>query len=358
MTETNLKSYAAKVKLEIDALLSDFLNQKIIDASKIGGEYQKLLKVIAKQTLRAGKRLRPCLAMLGYEIAGGNDRNKMLKAAISLEIFHNYLLMHDDIMDHDDKRHGGLNVTGVYKKRYSQTLNSIDAQHVANSIAMLAGDICCGLSYESLIASGMKPQQLVVAISRLNTATFDVAAGQHLDLIGSVSKSLTISDIKKINQYKTADYTVIMPLQFGAILADGPATLHTQFANFGNNAGVAFQLSDDDLGVFGSSKLTGKPVGSDIKEGKQTVLIHNGIELTKGSQRDFLKSCINNPKLTTNDVKKVQDILIESGARQKTVLLAQDLADAAIEITNKIPNSSNRTHILAEFAQYCVSRSS
>ncbi len=358
MTETNLKSYVAKVKQEIDALLSDFLNQKIVDASRIGSEYQKLLNVIAKQTLRGGKRLRPSLAMLGYEIAGGKDRDKMLKAAMSLEIFHNYLLMHDDIMDHDDKRHGGLNVTGVYKRRYSRTLNSLDVQHVANSIAMLAGDICCGLSYESLIASGMNPQQLVSAISRLNTATFEVAAGQHLDLIGSVGKSLTISDIKKINQYKTADYTVIMPLQFGAILAGGPATLHTLFAKFGNNAGVAFQLSDDDLGVFGSPKLTGKPVGSDIKEGKQTVLMHNGIELTKGTQRDFIKRCINNPKLTAKDVKKVQNILIKSGARQKTVLLAQDLANAAIDITNEIPNSSNRTHLLAEFAQYCVARSS
>ncbi len=358
MENLNLKQYVANNKKELDALLETFYAEKISQAAKIGAEYKHLVSVLANQTLRGGKRLRPALAILGYEIAGGKQKDKMLRAAAALEIFHNYLLVHDDIMDRDDRRHGGLNISGQYKKKYAKTLGPELAQHMADSNALLGGDINCGLSYEMLLSADMDSNLLLRAISRLNKATFEVAAGQQLDLIGSISKKLSLQQINKINYYKTADYTVIMPLQFGAMLASGPELLQQEFKSFGENAGIAFQLSDDNLGVFGSAKDTGKPIGSDIKEGKQTVLMFYGLKLTDGSQKDYLQKCLKNPKLTNTEVANVRKILDSCGAKAKTIIMAQDLANKAIEISKNISAPEKYTDVLSEFAQYCVTRNS
>lgn len=358
MQNSNLKHYVANTKQEIDALLETFFGEKTSQAAKIGTEYKHLVSVLANQTLRGGKRLRPALAMLGYEIAGGKQRDKMLRAAAALEIFHNYLLIHDDIMDRDDRRHGGLNVSGLYKKKYLKTLTPQMAQHMADANALLAGDISCGLSYEMLLSADLGADLLLKAIARLNKATFEVAAGQQLDLIGSVSKTLSLKQISKINHYKTADYTVIMPLQFGAMLAGGPELLQQAFSNFGASAGVAFQLSDDNMGVFGGTKATGKPIGSDIKEGKQTVLMHYGLKLASDTQKSYLLKCLKNPGLTSAEVTKVRKILDSCGAKAKTIVIAQDLANQATEIAKDISTTPENTNILVEFAQYCVARSS
>lgn len=358
METQDLKSYIAYIKTHVDEILTNFYAQKVTDASTLSSDYKKLVEDTAKQTLRGGKRLRPALAVLGYTLAGGKEHNKILQAAASLEIFHNYLLIHDDIMDRDDSRHGGLNITGVYKKRLSKTLSKEEASHVAISFAIAAGDVNSGLTYELLLASGLTTKALLAAIARLSDATFEVAAGQHLDIIGSYKKSLSQKEIIAIARHKTADYSIIMPLQFGAILAGGDESLLEAMQQYGQPLGIGYQLADDVLGIFGNQKTIGKPVLSDLQEGKQTLLMHYATQLASEPEKNRLKLVVGNPKANLADLKMVRKVLESSGAKAKTLVLAQDYASKAIQAVPLITQDEDLQKILTSLARYCVNRNS
>lgn len=358
METNNLKSYISTTKTQVDVILEEFYAKKVIDAGKLSSEYKKLITDTAKQTLRGGKRLRPALAILGYTIAGGTDHKKIRTAAASLEIFHNYLLIHDDIMDRDDTRHGGLNITGTYKKRLAKVLSPAEAEHIANAFAISAGDVNCGLTYELLLSAGFPAQETLSAVARLSEATFEVAAGQHLDIIASYKKSMSQKDIISISRHKTADYSIIMPLQFGAILAGGNTKVLDGMRQYGQALGIGYQLADDVIGIFGNQKTIGKPVLSDLQEGKQTMLMRYGMQLASQNEKKQLKSVVGNPKATMADLKMVRKVLEESGAKAKTLIMAQDYAVTAIDIIPLITNDPAIQKTLTSFAQYCVARSS
>lgn len=356
MPEKNLKQFIGYVKTEIDARLEQIFDEKIARAGKLDSEYKKLLLETKKQVLRGGKRLRPALAVLGYKIAGGKKIETMLDAAAALEIFHNYLLIHDDFMDRDERRHGGLNITGVYKKRLKNKVPIADLQHLADSQAILAGDICCGLSYEVITEADFSAERKIMAVDRLNLAVFEVAAGQQLDIIASYSKNVSMRHILKINYYKTAGYSVIMPLQFGAILAGNGTKLHPAMELYGEGVGIGYQLVDDVIGMFGTERVIGKPVISDLREGKQTLLYFYGLALSDAKQKDILQKAFRNPRADTTMLSEVRQILEENGARSKTLVLAKNKSNEAVKIAPQLTSSVELQQLLSDFASYCVDR--
>jgi geranylgeranyl diphosphate synthase type I len=354
--EKNLKQFIGYVKSEVDIRLEQVFDAKIARAGELDSEYKKLIIETKKQVLRGGKRLRPALAVLGYKIAGGKKIESMLDAAVALEIFHNYLLIHDDFMDRDDRRHGGLNITGVYKKRLKNKVPLADLQHAADSQAILAGDICSGLSYEVITQANFDSERKLAAVDRLNQAVFEVAAGQQLDIIASFSKKVSMRHILKINYYKTAGYSVIMPLQFGAILAGNGTKLHPMMEQYGEGVGIGYQLVDDVIGMFGSERVIGKPVISDLREGKQTLLYFYGIALSNANQKAVLQKAFRNPQADNAMLKNVRKVLEDNGAKAKTLVLAKTKSDEAVAITPKLTESSDLQQLLTAFANYCVDR--
>lgn len=356
MSSKTLTNYLSHIKSETDKILEQFYNERISRASKLDPSYKQLVTTISRQTLRGGKRMRPSLAFLSYKIAGGENDNAMLRAGSALEIFHNYLLIHDDIMDRDDKRHGGLNVSGIYKNKLKNTIEKSQVESTAHSISIIAGDINCGLSYEALLESGFDSQTTIAAIDRLNHAVFEVAAGQHLDILNSHKSNPNLRQILKIDQYKTAGYSLVMPLQFGAICAGNNSDLVHHFAAYGQAIGIAFQLADDILGMYGSEKKLGKPVISDLREGKQTVLIYYGMQLSSPSQKKQLQMLLKNPNSTIEDLRKVRKILDDCGAKAKTLVLAHDLLQQALEVVDKITTNPEFKQLLIDLAYYCVER--
>lgn len=356
MEYTKLQKLIGEFKPQIDQKMHIFFANKIASASKINNDYKNLLAISAKVSLRSGKRLRPILAILGYQIAGGTDINKIINASISLEIFHNYLLIHDDIMDRDDFRHGGLNVSGVYTKQLSKIMPVHEAKHHAMSFAINAGDILSGLCYESLIESGFEPQPILQTISLLSSTTFTVASGQQLDIIASFNKSLSLEKLISIAKLKTADYSIIMPLQFGAILAGTDSEKLTAMQKYGESVGIAFQLTDDVLGMFGEKKTTGKPDISDLREGKQTVLMYYGMKFASVEDKNILKGAFGNQSADLKDLKNVRTILEHSGAKAKVTLMAQEYIDSAKSCIPTVTSNQEHIEILHEFAEYCVNR--
>jgi geranylgeranyl diphosphate synthase type I len=356
MPEQNLKQFMSYVKTEVDTRLERVFDAKIKRAGELDAEYKKLLIETKKQVLRGGKRLRPALAVLGYKIAGGKKVETMLDAAVALEIFHNYLLIHDDFMDRDERRHGGLNITGVYKKRLNTKVPITDVQHVADSHAILAGDICCGMSYEAISMADFSSERKLAAVDRLNQAVFEVAAGQQLDIIASFTKNVSMRHILKINYYKTAGYSVIMPLQFGAILAGNGTKLHPFMELYGEGVGIGYQLVDDVIGMFGTEKVIGKPIISDLREGKQTLLYFYGMALSNDTQKVTLQKAFRNPQADMATLRLVRGILGDNGAKAKTLLLAKSKAEDAVAIAPKLTTNTELLQLLTAFATYCVDR--
>lgn len=356
MADKSLVEFIQYVKAETDKRLEVIFDAKIARAGELDKDYQQLIIETKKQVIRGGKRLRPALAVLGYKIAGGKKIETMLDAAAALEIFHNYLLIHDDFMDRDESRHGGLNITGVYKKKLRQKVAVADLQHMADNQAILAGDICCGLSYEVITQSGFDSDLKLRAVDRLNQAVFEVAAGQQLDILASFTKDVSMRHILKINYYKTAGYSVIMPLQFGAILAGNSNQLHPVIEQYGEGVGIGYQLVDDVIGMFGSERVIGKPVISDLREGKQTLLYYYGVALSDQQQKDVLSVSFRNPRADTPMLKEVRGILEENGAKAKTLVLAKTKAEEAIKVVPKLTANTELQRLLVGFANYCVDR--
>ncbi len=348
-----LNNYVIK---EIDKRLDNFFDKKILDAKKIDPIYEKLLIDMKKFIQRGGKRLRPTLMILGYKAAGGMDFEKALDASLSLELFHNFVLIHDDVMDGDLTRYGGANITGLYLKKFSKSLPPASARHTAESIAILAGELNEFFTFEVLTGLDMKKEVIFDMMAHFQKVLFETGAGQQLDVMSSVRTELNINKIDKVNYYKTAKYTVTSPLQLGVIAAGNNDKLMTVFEEFGADLGKAFQIADDLLGMFGSTRQTGKPVGSDIREGKQTLLMYYAKKLCKPLEWKAIESRLGNEKITKDDVKLVRGILKDCGAQAKAVVAAEDYLQKSLKTVDKMKIDEETKSIIRAFAHYCVSR--
>lgn len=351
-----LRQFNSHVAQEIDLRLKIFFDKKIKDAKKIDPIYAKLLEDMEKFILRGGKRLRPTLMLMGYRAAGGKNEKLALDAAVALEIFHNFVLIHDDVMDGDLKRYGGANITGIYDKRFSKALSPQAARHTAEAIAILAGELNEFFTFEILTELDAKAETIFALQRHFQKTLFETGAGQQLDVMSSVRPELSLSKIEKVNYYKTAQYTITSPLKMGIILAEGSDTLADLFAEFGADLGKAFQLADDLLGMFGSSRQTGKPVGSDIREAKQTLLMYYAKKLCSPGQWREIEARFGREEITSEDVKIVRESLIACGAQAKVRIAAEDYLASSIKLLNNIQLDNELRALFVEFANYCVAR--
>jgi geranylgeranyl pyrophosphate synthase len=352
----NFTQFNQLVSREVDSRLEVFFDEKIKEAKKIDSIYAALLTDMKKFILRGGKRLRPTLMMMGYEAAGGKDFELALDASVALELFHNFVLIHDDVMDGDLRRYGGLNITGIYNKRFSRLLKPELSRHTAESIAILDGELNEVFTFEVLTGLKADPSIIFEFMRHFQKTLFETGAGQQLDVMSGIRGNLNLSKIEKVNYYKTARYTIYSPLKMGVIMANTNRNLIDDFAKFGSDLGKAFQLADDLLGMFGSTKQTGKPVGSDIREGKQTLLMFYAKKLCSPGQWRTIESRFGRENITSEDTRIVREVLKECGAQAKVSVAANDYLEKSLKILQNMNISEQSKTLLAEFSRYCVER--
>jgi len=218
-----------------------------------------------------GKRIRPLLVLLGCDLFGGNIE-KAMPAAIAIELFHNFTLLHDDIMDCAPLRRGQET---VYKKWNT-------------NIAILSGDTMFAVAYEYLSQSN--PQVLPSALSEFTRTARLVCEGQQYDMNFEQQKLVSINDYLKMIRLKTA-VLIGCSLKLGSILANVPDPETEKIYSFGENIGMAFQLQDDLLDVFGDEQKFGKEIGGDIVSGKKTFLLLKAFEIASQKERTELEKC-------------------------------------------------------------------
>lgn len=280
-----------------------------------------LVKAVYDFTLRGGKRLRALLILIGYwSREWGKDLDKILPVMAGIEFLQSYLLVHDDIMDQDELRRGGPTLHVWFERVCRQQDLIGDCKHYGISQAITSGDYLEALAIATISSAPLPHETVRALVNRYSRGLRTVSYGQFLDVLLSYKPLDKISenDVLKIHELKTASYTVELPLHLGVIAANpNDQVLLNVFSMYSKPAGIAFQLRDDIIGLYGNPKITGKPMGSDVREKKKTLLIVKAYELGSNNDRKFLKRIydeLNRDEITINDIMVVQDIVKETGS--------------------------------------------
>jgi geranylgeranyl pyrophosphate synthase len=317
----------AEIRAAIDNRLEQLFKDKAEPARAVDEVYAQLVEAIGAYLLRpgGGKRLRPYLVYLAYAGYGGTEQAAIIDVASAVELVHAFLLIHDDIIDRDTQRHGGPNLIGEYAERFSY-LGEAEARHYADGVALLAGDMAYIYANELIAGSAFEPEQRLVALQQLSPAVLEVAGGELADMTLPLLQDSRPSEARLLRMTcaKTASYSFVLPLQLGATLAGINQAELDCLKRLGTAAGIAFQIADDLLGMFGSPAATGKPVTSDLAEGKLTLVMTYGLEMAAPNQRRILQQQLGNREVDAAGHAEVKTILERCGAKQRAEALAAD----------------------------------
>lgn len=236
-----------------------------------------------------GKRMRPTLVLMGCELFGGEVQTA-LPAAYAVELFHNFTLMHDDIMDHAPLRRGKATV----HEKFGQ------------SSAILSGDVTMIYAYEYL--TKLPDHHFLNVVKAFNEAAIKVCDGQQYDINFQEQQDVTISDYLLMIEYKTAAL-LAGSLKIGALIGGAGAEDSNKLYEFGRNMGISFQLMDDLLDTFGDPQKTGKQPGGDIAENKKTYLLLKTLELSDDNRRKELEFYLSNNVPHKEKIKGIKSIM-------------------------------------------------
>lgn len=265
--------------------LRAYLGVRRRDAAYIGADYAEMTAALEEFVLRGGKRLRPAFAYWGWRAVAPAGRGADLDADAdvlllfsALELLHACALVHDDIIDASETRRGLPTVHRLFTDRHRERNWHGSSEQFGMSTAILAGDLSLVWA-DDIVTSADLPPDARRRVQRVwADIRTEVLGGQYLDIVAEASGAETVASAMNVNTYKTASYTVSRPLQLGAAAAADRPDVQDIFHSVGTDLGVAFQLRDDVLGVFGDPVVTGKPSGDDLRSGKRTVLLAEAIQ--------------------------------------------------------------------------------
>lgn len=331
----DIESTLREFKGRLDPAIAACFDAKLAEVRGEDSLVAEALAHVKELTLAGGKRLRPLFMLYGYVAAGGQDRERLIHASISIELIHMFLLIHDDIIDRDGLRHGVPTLHRRYAEWGTQQLGLQHAEHFGNSIALIVGDMLFAMGNDILFRSGFPHERVFAALSKLQAIVSHTVVGQAKDIYLEYRGEASEAEILSMYENKTARYTVEGPLHLGALLAADNSPLLDTFTRFARPLGTAFQIQDDMLGVFGDAKRTGKPVGSDIEEGKVTILVSSVMNRGGETERAELTRILKlGSALTPADIDRFRAIVISTGALDYAKSVAEKLineAEQAIE---------------------------
>ena len=340
------KVYLTKFSESFEEVSSELFSFKIKDASKIDAVAADSLKNI-QNYMSGGKKVRPALTSLGFKLAGGTDLEQLMPATFAVELMHNSLLIHDDYVDNDETRRGKPTMHKVYLNK--------NGEHYAASMSIIVADV--GIFWANEIFSQLSfPSEFVTkASNRFNHFLLNTGYGELMDIDYDFRSETKWDDILNIRIYKTAYYTFIMPMTVGAVLGGADENLLKNIEKFGYNVGLAFQLRDDVLGVFGDSDETGKSNESDILEGKKTLLYFKALELCNGRDKNFLLKYYGNIK-NEEQVEKIRKIIKDSGALDYSNKIAKDYFEKGKFFISSLTKDKDLSETLSTFSDYMIER--
>lgn len=350
------KQTLIQVRADINTMLEEYFSEKISHSATLNHDYAQLWKVLSHLSSAGGKRLRPYMTVLAYQAFGGKDYSGILPIAVAQELLHLCLLIHDDIIDRDFTRYGVNNVSGSYVDIYEKLIQDHNERvHLANSAALLAGDLALSGAYEMTLKSSLPLENITVAQGQLSKSIFAVVGGELLDT-ESVLHSFSSVDALQIAKLKTASYSFNGPLITGASLAKASPHNLRVLADYAEALGIAFQLTDDLLGTFGDSTVTGKTNTGDLSEGKRTLLMQKTFEKSSQAEHQLLNSLVGKADLTPLEADKIRNIIVDCGAKTEIESLVDAYATKAQSHLQKIAIRSANKQALEQLIHFAANR--
>jgi geranylgeranyl diphosphate synthase type II len=315
--------------------------QKIIDDAVKGTSYpaepKELYEPIAYLMSLGGKRLRPALVLMATDLFGG-DINLALAPALAVELFHNFTLMHDDIMDKAPLRRGKPTVHAKWNE----------------SVAILSGDVMFVKAYKMMIQ--VKPEILSPVLDIFNQTAVGVCEGQQIDMNFENRDEVSIAEYLEMIRLKTA-VLLAGALKIGALIGEASEKDAQYLYDFGENLGIAFQLQDDILDVYGDPEKFGKQVGGDIISNKKTFLLITALELANGNSAEELKHWLSLKDFNAEDkVNAVREIYDTLKIRTLSETMMHSYAAKALDAFNLIGVPASNKKVLMEFMEMLVER--
>ncbi|MGN1364747.1 MAG: polyprenyl synthetase family protein, partial [Victivallis vadensis] len=342
-------NHLRQIAADIDRLLAD-------DEFPATVRPDYLRDAVRDYPVRGGKRLRPAMLIWSCGLLGGSESAALYPAA-AVEVFHNWTLVHDDIIDQDDTRRGAptshVKLAAELGGRFS--LADDDAERTGRDFAILAGDLQQGWANDLLLRSAEHgvPPEVTVALGRRfqKLANSDLISGEALDVEFS---------LRELTGLKSQEVRTMLGLKTGALLqfcteAGAMIALNTadaehpdvrKLSEFALAAGIAFQLRDDYLGIFGVYDSLGKALGNDLREGKATVMLLDTLRLASAADREKLLGYIGRETYSDADLDDVRRIMRDSGAAASNEAEAARLAEQARNILRSFPDNPYRQHLL------------
>jgi geranylgeranyl diphosphate synthase type I len=379
-----------RIRAEVAGALGSFIGRKRGDLARIAPDLLACTDAIT-DLLGGGKRLRPAFCYWGWRARGGPDGAPIFAAAAALELLHASALVHDDVMDSSETRRGQPAVHRRFAAVHRQADWSGSADRFGAGAAILVGDLLLAWTDELIRRSGLPADAVERGLAVLDPMRTEVFAGQYLDLVAQASAAsrdpaAQVQEALRVVTYKSAKYTVERPLHLGAALAggiaaggtragstasgstasgstatgstaaDGEDPVRTALSGYGIPVGVAFQLRDDILGVFGDPAQTGKPVTDDLREGKRTVLLALAAERADSAQERVLTGSVGNPDLTEADAGRVREVISRTGALAECEQMIEANVKQGLAALEGAPITPEAGRALADLAVAATSR--
>ena len=291
----------------------------------------------------SGKRLRPLLCLLACEAVEG-EIAAALPAAAALELVHNFTLVHDDVMDEDHQRRHRRTVWSRWGS--AQAINAGDLLYAVAVVSM-----------SNLDQSGVSAGNTVKAIRRLEQTCVQVIEGQYLDMEFESRLDVSPEEYMEMIGKKSAAL-ISFPMEVGALVGGADESQQRAFAEVGRATGMAFQIRDDILGVWGREELTGKPVGSDILRKKKSLPILMTFQAAQSNNRAFLRKIYERPGMPCKAVTEIMRLMDTLGVRKSVEGLANEYADAAKSSIRGLPIGARAKDELTQLVDFVASRNS
>ncbi len=315
-TDSDFKKELNNFISEFDPFFEEYFMEEV---KRLNSPYSNKVKDIfdlfSSVALRKGKRIRPVLVYFSYEMLGGKDKNLAFKVGAIIELLHAHWLVIDDVFDKSDLRRGeptAHKLAGDFIEKYG--LEVTDIEHFTNSIGVVAGLMGGDFAYNLLAGLDVDDAVKIKLFENITERMFITSGGEGLDVLNSQNFNVSEDDIGNMMYMKTAVYSFENPLHCGAILAGAGDDVLDVLSEYAKGVGVAFQIRDDLLGMFGNPNDTGKSNKDDLEEGKMTLLMQYGLTHLNSKDREVLVEILKKKGVTDEDHEIVKNMLVDCGA--------------------------------------------
>lgn len=361
--DTNIdfaKEYLQGVKTNIDEKLESILSEESKKAKeKYPEKIVGMFDAYADVARRGGKRLRAAMTYATYKMVGGKDESAAYELGVIIELIHAYILVLDDFIDKSSTRRGGPTAHEMIKAQLAE-YSSEEIDHFGNSFAAIAAIIGSHLSFRLISEMDISAETKNRLNKKIHETIITTGYGEILDVYASLTQNISEQEITNMLKWKTSVYTFENPMHVGAILAGTEdQTIFESISKFSLPLGIAFQIKDDMLAIFGETTETGKSNLDDLKEGKITLLIQHCLENGSDEHKEQIRAMLGNTYLDETDLEIVRVILTDSGSYDYAKTMAENYINMAKKIVEEeFPKSTpeDEKKFLLGIAEYILAR--